>query len=90
MGNPPARDKDSGRVAGLRAVRLIAKPELHADMAGDKAEPLVKPVRIDARFVARQLDEPAALVAGDLDRAADKRLAHALPAAGGARLGLPR
>ena len=59
----------------LRARSLQFK--LHADMAGDKAEPLVKTMRVDARLIGSKLNQPAASDAGDIDRVTDEALADA-------------
>ena len=84
----------AGRVAGLRAVRLIVcqprtsvrlptdanQLQLHPDMAGDEAEPCVEPVRVEPRSVARQLDQAATFGSGDVDRVANQLLAKSLAA----------
>jgi len=46
-------------------------------MARDEAEPLVKPVRIDPRFVRGQLYETATRLAGFVYRVANQTLADA-------------
>jgi hypothetical protein len=57
--------------------------QLEADMARGKTKPLVEAVRVGARSIAGQLDQTAALDAGDLDRIAHEALADAKPAMGG-------
>jgi hypothetical protein len=83
MGAVLPRDKVSRRrtratLFGANAGRAPAsvKRQLHPDVSGDKAEPLVKAMRIGTRAVAGQLHEAAAVVAGEIDRMTNQGLAE--------------